>query len=147
MNQQHSTQIGALVLRLGLGIVFIAHSLYLKLVVFSLPGTAQFFESIGLPALLAYVVFVLESAGGIALLIGFRTRIVSIALLPVALGATWVHSEAGWLFTNDGGGWEYPLFLAVSLLTQSLIGDGALALKLRHQRARAPLRAPEPDGS
>lgn len=119
---------GALVLRISLGVIYVAHSLYLKLFVFSLPGTAQFFESIGLPGLLAYLVFAVEAVGGVALIVGYRARWVALALVPVALGATWAHLGAGWLFTNPGGGWEYPLFLAVATLVQFLLGDGAYAL-------------------
>jgi putative oxidoreductase len=54
---------------------------------------------------------------------------VAIALVPVLLGALWVHSGNGWLFTSEGGGWEYPLFLVVAAVTQALLGDGALAVK------------------
>jgi len=118
---------GIALLRVTLGIVFIAHSLYLKLAVFTLPGTAAFFESIGLPGFAAYAVFLVEAVGGVALVLGVQTRIAAAALLPVALGATWAHSGAGWLFTNEGGGWEYPLFLAVATGAQALLGAGALA--------------------
>ena len=128
MNTRHA-QLGALLLRLALGTVFIAHSVYLKLVVFGLPGTAQFFASVGLPGFLAYLVFGLEAVGGAALILGAYARIAALALVPVALGAAWVHLGAGWLFTNEGGGWEYPVFLAVALLAQFLIGDGALTLR------------------
>jgi putative oxidoreductase len=120
---------GALLLRISLGVIYVAHSLYLKLFVFSLPGTAQFFESIGLPGPVAYLVFAVEAVGGIALIVGYRARWVALALVPVALGATWAHLGAGWLFTNPGGGWEYPLFLAVATFVQFLLGDGARALR------------------
>lgn len=136
MNERRYDSLGVLLLRVTLGAIYIAHSLYLKLIVFTLPGTAQFFESIGLPAMLAYVVFAVEAVGGIALLLGFRTRQVAMALVPVAMGATWAHFSSGWLFTNPGGGWEYPLFLAVATFAQSLLGSGALAL--RPDLARAP---------
>ena len=119
---------GIALLRIALGVVFIAHSLYLKLVVFTLPGTAAFFESIGLPGFAAYAVFLAEAIGGIALVLGVQTRLAAAVLLPVALGATWAHLGAGWLFTNEGGGWEYPLFLAVATGAQLLLGSGALAL-------------------
>ena len=119
----------ALLLRLALGVMFIAHGAYLKGVVFTLPGTAQFFESIGLPGFMAYVVFFMETAGGIALILGFHARIAAAALVPVLLGATWAHLGAGWLFTNQGGGWEYPLFLTVATGVQALLGGGAYALK------------------
>lgn len=127
MSAQHSAQVGALLLRVTLGVIFIAHSLYLKMVVFGLPGTAQFFASIGLPEFLAYVVFVAEAVGGVALIVGAYARVAALLLVPIALGATWVHLGSGWLFQNEGGGWEYPMFLAVALLVQFLIGDGALA--------------------
>ena len=118
----------ALVLRITLGVMFIAHSLYLKAVIFTLPGTAQFFESLGLPGFSAYIVFAMEAGGGIALILGAHTRLVALALVPVLMGATWVHSGAGWLFTNEGGGWEYPAFLAIATVVQALLGSGAKAL-------------------
>jgi putative oxidoreductase len=121
----------ALVLRVSLGVMFIAHSLYLKAFVFTLPGTAQFFASIGLPALLAYVVFYTEAIGGTLLLAGVYTRWVALALVPILIGAAWVHWPNGWLFTAPNGGWEYPVFLTVAAIAQSLLGDGAYALRLR----------------
>jgi putative oxidoreductase len=121
----------ALLLRVSLGAMFIAHSVWLKLFVFTLPGTAQFFGSIRLPPALAYAVFAAEAIGGVALILGVATRAVSLALLPVLLGATWAHAGNGWLFTNANGGWEYPLFLAAATAVQALLGDGALALRLR----------------
>jgi putative oxidoreductase len=106
-------QAGNALLRISLGLMFIAHGLILKYFTFTLAGTAQFFQSIGLPGSLAYVVFLAETIGGILLLINFRTRWVALALLPVLLGAAWVHSGNGWVFSNANGGWEYPLFLIV----------------------------------
>ena len=97
--------------------------------VFTLPGTAGFFESLGLPAILAYVTFAAEAIGGIALLVGFHARWAALALIPIALGATWAHSGAGWVFSNAGGGWEYPLFLAIASATVALQGNGSFALQ------------------
>lgn len=128
MQDREFSQLGVLTLRLGLGTVYVAHSLYLKLFVFTLPGTAQFFESIGLPGPAAYLVFAAEAIGGIALILGFQARWAALALVPVALGATWAHLGSGWLFSNPGGGWEYPLFLAVATFAQAMMGDGAYAL-------------------
>jgi putative oxidoreductase len=143
-------QAAGLVLRSALGVVFLAHSVYLKGVVFGLPGTAQFFVSLGLPEVLAYVVFAAEALGGLALIAGIQVRWAALLLVPIALGATWAHAEAGWLFTNDGGGWEYPLFLTAALIVQSLIGDGALALSRSvplHALHPAMRRATRPIGS
>ena len=132
--------IGAFITRVALGAVLVAHSLYLKLVVYGLPGTAQFFESIGLPAVSAYVVFLVEAISGLALIAGYRTRLAATVVVPILLGATWAHSTYGWVFSNEGGGWEYPLFLAVIALAQTFPGAGALnpsksARQSEHQHA------------
>lgn len=128
MIDQRSAPYGALVLRVALGVMFLVHSLYLKLVVFTLPGTVKFFQSLGLPTVSAYGTIAVEAIGGAMLILGYRTRYAAIATLPVLLGATWVHSGNGWLFTNANGGWEYPVFLAVAVVVQALVGDGAFAL-------------------
>lgn len=122
--------LGALGLRVSLGLVLLAHSVYLKGVVFTLAGTAGYFESLGLPALLAYLVFTIEAVAGFALILGVQTRFFSLLTVPVLLGATWAHWQNGWLFTGAGGGWEYPLFLTVAALVQANLGDGALRLRL-----------------
>ena len=123
----------ALLLRVTLGVMFIAHSLILKYFVFTLPGTAQYFESLGLPGALAYLTFWAELLGGLALVAGFATRWVSLALIPILLGATWVHIGNGWVFSAANGGWEYPVFLIAASLVQSLLGDGKYALTLKKE--------------
>ncbi|MGI8638786.1 MAG: DoxX family protein [Pyrinomonadaceae bacterium] len=120
----------ALVLRIALGAVFIAHSL-LKLIVFTLPGTAQFFEAHGFPGWTAYPVFFAELVGGILLIVGFYTRYIALALVPVMAGAFTVHWTNGWSFTAPGGGWEYIAFLTAALIAQALLGEGAYALSLK----------------
>ena len=122
MKRLFNPQISFYILSYSLGGVLIAHSLYLKMVVFTLPGTAQFFAEIGLPEILAYIVFIIESIAGAALLLGFHTRFFTALIIPVLLGATLTHLPYGWLFTNSGGGWEYPLFL--SLVAIALLGLG-----------------------
>ena len=130
----------ALLLRVALGVMFIAHAL-LKYLVFTLPGTAQFFASVGLPGFLGYATFAVELVGGVMLIAGYKTRIVSLVLLPVLLGATWVHSGNGWLFTSPKGGWEYPAFWTVTLVVQALLGDGAFALARSETSTRGFQRA------
>lgn len=128
MNDARLTNAAALILRVSLGTMFVAHAL-LKYFVFTLPGTAQFFGSLGLPGFLGYVVFAAEFIGGLLLIAGVGTRVVALALVPVLLGATWAHAGNGWLFTSPNGGWEYPAFWTVALVVQALLGDGALALR------------------
>lgn len=136
--------VAAFVLRLSLGVMFIAHAL-LKYFVFTLPGTAQFFGSLGLPPALAYPVFAAELIGGVLLLLGVRTRLVAAALVPVLLGATWAHLSNGWLFTAPNGGWEYPAFLTIATAVQALLGAGAYALGGQHGDQRSGSRAGTPD--
>lgn len=128
MNAFDRTGIGIALLRVSLGVMFVAHSLILKYFVFSLPGTAGFFESIGLPGFLAYVVFWMELVGGLLLILGIASRWVALALLPILAGALWAHAGYGWVFSNQNGGWEYPLYLSVLAVAQFLLGDGAFAL-------------------
>ena len=98
--------------------------------VFTIPGTVGFFESLGLPGFLAYLTIFAEFFGGLALVLGVAVRPVALALFPVLLGAIWVHWGAGWVFSNEGGGWEFPFFWAMVQLTIALLGSGAYALRL-----------------
>jgi putative oxidoreductase len=123
-----TTPYAAFLLRVSLGIMFIAHA-GLKYYVFTLPGTAKFFESIGLPGPLAYLTFAAELVGGILILAGVASRWVSLALVPVLLGAVWAHAGNGWLFNAPNGGWEYPAFLTVAAIVVALLGDGAYSLR------------------
>lgn len=125
---------GAFALRAALGIMFIAHGL-LKVVVFTPAGTAAYFASLGLPEVFAYLTIVAEIVGGIAILAGVFGRWVSLSLVPLLLGTiVFAHGDKGWLFSNEGGGWEYPAFLAAAALAHGLIGDGAFALQDRIAR-------------
>lgn len=118
----------ALLLRVSLGILFLAH-VGLKIFVFTPAGTAKFFASVGMPPELAYVVITAEVLAGIALILGVWTRPVAIAATPILLGAIFtVHGAAGFFFTNPHGGWEYPALWIVALVAVALIGDGAFAL-------------------
>ena len=127
MNPSYHPAVAALLLRVTLGTMFVAHAL-LKYFVFTLPGTAQFFASLGLPEFLGYVVFGAELVGGALLILGVQVRAVALALVPIMLGATWAHLGNGWLFSAKGGGWEYPAFWTVALVVQALLGAGAYAL-------------------
>ena len=113
-------RLGANVLRVSIGLMFIAHSVILKYFTFTLAGTAQYFQSIGLPGFSAYAVFAAEAIGGVLLVLNIKTRWVAAALVPVLVGATWVHIGNGWVFSNQGGGWEYPVFLIVATIVVAL---------------------------
>lgn len=125
----YSTQdYGTLLLRVTLGVMFLAHGL-LKVLVYTVPGTVQFFETQGFPGALAYAVIAAELVGGTLLILGVYTRWVALALVPILLGAFNVHWPNGWVFSTPNGGWEYPAFLTITTIVQSLLGGGALAVK------------------
>ena len=116
-------QYGAATLRVALGLVMFAHAAA-KYFLFPLPGTATFFAQHGFPGWTAYPVFLVETVGGVLLVLGWQTRWVAVALLPVMIGALLVHAPNGWMFTAQDGGWEYPGFLILALVAQALLGNG-----------------------
>lgn len=117
----------ALLLRISLGVLLLAHGLLLKVMTFTIPGTAAYFQSIGYPAVFAYLVILGEIGGGIALILGVCTRTISLLLLPIMIGATIQHLPNGWLFSAAKGGWEFPAFWTMMLIVQALLGPGAFA--------------------
>lgn len=138
MNQSSANdpgRYGVAMLRVSLGIMWVAHA-SLKWFVFTLPGTAKFFESVGVPGFLAYPVFAAELLGGLALVFGLFARQASLALVPIMIVAAWVHLPNGWAHTSPGGGWEYPVFLIVVSVAVWLLDDGALVI--RRTRLLAP---------
>jgi len=121
---------GILLLRVSVGVLFLMHGLYLKVFVFGMPGTAQFFATLGLPEWFAWVVMLYETIGGLALILGVYTRWVALFLgLHVLVVTYMAHFKSGWLFTNEGGGYEFPLFWAVVCFALALLGAGAHALQ------------------
>ncbi|MFC3032883.1 DoxX family protein [Pseudoalteromonas fenneropenaei] len=136
-----SPAIAALLLRLSLGVMFIAHGL-LKLMVFTPAGTAGFFGSIGLPEWLGPVTMAAELVGGLLLIAGVQVRLVVVALLPALIGSiVFVHGANGWGFGNPGGGYEYPLFLIAASTAQWFLGNGAYALQDLLPLKRTPQQA------
>ena len=128
VESRSASDYGALLLRGSLGTMYLTHSVVLKWMTFGLNGTAEYFQSLGFPAPLAYATFLAEVLGGVLLIFGVQSRWVSLTLSPILLGALWVHAGNGWVFTAQGGGWEYPLYLLVLSIVQMLVGDGAYAL-------------------
>ena len=119
----------ALLLRVSLGILFLAH-LSLKVFVFTVPGFVGFMGSPGLPPVVAYATMALEFVGGLMLITGFYARWAALPLAALMLGTiVSVHGHNGWMFANKGGGWEFPAFWLVALLVVALLGDGAFAIR------------------
>ena len=119
---------GAFLSRLTLGIILLAHGA-LKVFVFTVPGTVSFFASLGLPAVAAYLTIFAEVAGGLALILGIYPRLVALLSIPILAGASWAHLANGWLFSNQGGGWEFPVLLLVLAIIVAIQGAGSFAVK------------------
>jgi uncharacterized membrane protein YphA (DoxX/SURF4 family) len=104
-----------LILRVVLGVTFFIHGL----VKFQggIENIVGWFEMIGLPGSLAYVVAIVEMVGGLALLVGLGSRIVSALLVLLMIGAIVKGKLAvGFLGNGQGAGWELDLaLLAIAL--------------------------------
>jgi putative oxidoreductase len=131
--------VGLLVLRVALGIIFIAHG-YPKLA--HLRGGAQmqgFFVEHGLPGYFVYVAGVIETFGGGLLVLGLFTRVAALLLATEMCVAIWkVHSGHGYLAVHD---YEFPLTLAAACFALATVGAGMISLDqplLEGGRARLP---------
>lgn len=114
---------GLSLLRIHFGVILLAHG-WLKISVFTIAGTVGYFASLGLPSIVAYLTIFGEIAAGLALIAGIQTRLASILSVPILLGATFVHLGNGWLFSAEGGGWEFPASLTVIAIAIALMGSG-----------------------
>lgn len=120
----------ALLLRVGIGILFILHGFYLKVFVFTMAGASGYFSTLGLPEWFAWIVMLYETIGGLFLILGVYARPVAAILGVHLLVAAFLgHRDVGWLFSNEGGGYEFPVFWAVACFALALLGDGARALR------------------
>ncbi|MCX7567645.1 DoxX family protein [Sulfitobacter sp. F26169L] len=128
MTFESNTNVGATLTQLSLGAILLAHGL-LKLLVFTVPGTVAFFASLGLPAIAAHLTIFAEVVGGVAIIAGLYTRLAAILSLPVLIGSLWAHAGNGWLFSSEGGGWEFPALLVALAVAVAIQGGGAFALR------------------
>jgi putative oxidoreductase len=141
MNDKLYASYAALLLRVSMGVMFIAHGALLKLLEYGIAGTVGYFVSIGYPGFLAYIVIAGEIVGGLMLLLGLKVRLIALAFVPLMIGATLQHIPNGWMFGYEGGGFEFPLFWTVALLVQALLGNGAHALGAADASPRRALNA------
>ncbi|MHA7278362.1 DoxX family protein [Arthrobacter sp. MDT2-2] len=116
------------VLRVALGVVFLAHG-WQKIFDYTIPGTQAAFAQMGVPAaeLIGPAVGFLELFGGAALILGVLVRPVAALLALDMLGALFlVHAPAG-IFA-DNGGYELVLVLAAGAAALGLVGAGRFSL-------------------
>ncbi len=141
LDTRTTTPYAALLLRVSMGVMFLAHGALLKLGTFGLAGTMGFFGSIGYPPVFGAIVTFAEIGAGIALIAGVGVRVVSLLALPIMIGATIQHLPAGWVFSAQGGGWEFPAFWTAALLVQAGLGAGAHALDVKRLTGRGAVTA------
>ena len=118
----------ALVARIGLGVVFIAHG-WQKLNTFGLDGTAASFEAMNIPVptASAYFATFVELIGGGALVLGIFTPIAGLLLFVDMLGAAFlVHFENGVFATENG--YELVVALGVGALMLAAFGAGRISI-------------------
>ncbi|MCQ4160496.1 DoxX family protein [Roseomonas sp. GC11] len=137
MNNDRLIPYATLLLRVSLGVMFLAHGFLMKIMTFGLPGTMGFFGSLGYPPVFGAIVAIAETAAGVALVLGIWTRLVSLLTLPILIGAALQHTGNGWVFSAKGGGWEFPVFWIVAMLVQAGLGAGAHAVDLNRFLGRA----------
>jgi putative oxidoreductase len=122
-------------LRVVLGVVFFAHGAQKMLGWFGgygFQGTMGFFEHMGMPAPVAFLVICTEFFGGLGLIVGLLTRIAALGIGVEMIGAIFiVHLPNGffmnWSGTQKGEGFEYHLLAIAMAATLLLRGAGAFS--------------------
>ena len=111
----NKNDVGTAFLRVILGLTFFIHGL--AKFQGGISGTAAYFESLGILGFLAYAVAFIELIGGIMLILGFGTRIVSVLLAVIMLGAIFkAKLSLGFLGDGQMAGYELELvLLAISI--------------------------------
>ena len=130
MNNAKQAQLGLTLVRIMLGIVFIAHGGQKVLGLFGGPGLEGFVSwvgTFGVPAYLGYIAAFAELIGGILLLFGIYAELGALMVIGVMAGAIYfVHLPH--VFFIQNGGYEYVLSLIVSSVAIIIGGAGTLAL-------------------
>ena len=133
LDRFYSPDLGLLVLRLALGVIFMAHGAQKLFGAFGgggIGGTAGFFGSIGIPMpqVMAWLVAIFEFFGGLFVLIGFLTPVGGLMIAAVMVGAiATVHISKG--FFAASGGIEFPLILLASGLALAVSGPGRYSVE------------------
>jgi putative oxidoreductase len=121
--------VGVLILRVCLGLTLAAHGYNKFFAGGRIPGTAAWFESIGMKpgGLHARIAATAELSAGLGLALGLLTPIPAAGFVALMLVAAWtVHRPNGFFIVKEG--WEYNLVLAVGAVAIATLGPGKLSL-------------------
>ena len=140
---------GLLVIRLALAAVLLAHGLQKAFGLFGGYGFAAtvgfFTNTLGVPAPLAVLVILAETAGAVDLAAGLLGRVAALGGAAVMAGAVaMVHYRFGffmnWSGTQGGEGFDLHLLAFAIALAVMICGSGALSLDrlLQRRLASAP---------
>ncbi|WP_202128808.1 DoxX family protein [Paenibacillus dendrobii] len=114
-------------LRVVLGIIFLAHGI--SKFQMGLGNVEAWFSSMGVPGFMAYVAAIAEVVGGIMLIIGLLTRVVSALFIVLMIGAiVTVKLSAGLLGHDQVAGYE--LELSLILISVYLLASGPASLSV-----------------
>jgi putative oxidoreductase len=136
MERGVNPELGLAILRIVLGVIFIAHGA--PSVFGGMESTTEFMRSLGvpLPLVIAWAISLLEFLGGISLIVGFLVTPVALLLIvQMMLGIVLVQAARGFyvIGPNANGGIEFSLLLAASLLMLVFGGPGLAAMDARKQ--------------
>jgi putative oxidoreductase len=119
-----AVDVSLLLVRIVVGVIFVAHGSQKLLGAFGGPGLAAVVEQMGM---LGYFVTVGEFFGGLGLIVGFLSRFSAASLIVIMIGAiVLVHGKNGFFLSNDG--FEFNLALIGLLLPILLVGPGRFSL-------------------
>ena len=137
--------LGSTLLRLFLGIVFFPHGAQKLLGLFGGGGFAKTMSGMtgmGLPAVIVFLVILIEFFGSLSLLLGFLSRVSAVGILCVMLGAVFtVHLKNGffmnWMGNQKGEGFEYHLLVIGICLALLVLGSGRYSVDRSMYRGEA----------
>lgn len=144
MKSNPRTDYGLLILRLGIGLIFLYAGSMKMFPVFGGKGyvaTVDSFIKMGIPPIFAHLAIVAEFFGGLGVLFGFITSIASLGLLCTMCVATWLNAKDGQLKlmltageSFDGSHIMFPFFLALASLALLVTGPGRFSLDGKYFR-------------
>jgi putative oxidoreductase len=126
-SKMKKSEVGTLILRIFLGLSFFIHGL--SKFQNGIENTVGWFDSLGIPGFVGYIVAIIELVGGLLLTIGFGTRYIAALFVFIMIGAILkVKLAAGFMGNGQGAGFELDLAFAVMAVFLFLNSKSALSL-------------------